>query len=51
MLNSFPAIIRKQGRVAALAHDSGVAVEKLRHESENAEYLDKLFVQYGVVEP
>lgn len=40
----------KQGRVAALAHEAGVAVEELRHPSENTEYLDKLFEQYGVVD-
>lgn len=40
----------KQGRVAALAHQSGVATEALRHPSENVEYLNKLFEQYGVVE-
>lgn len=40
----------KQGRIAALAHESGVAVEQLRHRSENVEYLNKLFEQYGVVE-
>ncbi|HEY7884524.1 MAG TPA: polysaccharide deacetylase family protein, partial [Cellvibrionaceae bacterium] len=40
----------KQGRVAALAHQAGAAVEALRHASENTEYLDKLFEHYEVVE-
>lgn len=40
----------KQGRVAALAHESGIATEELRHPSESIEYLNEMFEQYGVVE-
>lgn len=40
----------KQGRVAALAHQGGVAIEKLRHPSEDMEYLNKMFEKYRVVE-
>lgn len=40
----------KQGRVAALAHDAGISQDKLRHKSENTNYIDKLFDQYKVIE-
>lgn len=38
----------KQGRVAAIAHSKGVDTVKLRHPSENTEYLDQLFNKYEV---
>ncbi|WDE08105.1 polysaccharide deacetylase family protein [Thalassomonas viridans] len=38
----------KQGRVAALAHEKGVDTKLLRHESENAQFLDKKLQQQQV---
>ena len=42
-------LFTKQGRVAALAHEAGIATEELRHPSEDTGYLEKLFEQYQVV--
>lgn len=39
----------KQGRVAAILNNQGVAKDKLRHPNENTEYLDELFEQYQVI--
>lgn len=45
----FPkGIFHKQGRVAALAHEAGVAIKKLRHPAENEQYLDVLFEKEDV---
>ena len=38
-----------QGRIAAIAHSIGVEKEFLRHPSENTDYLDRKFIEYGVV--
>jgi len=38
----------KQGRVAALLHHKGVDKHKLRHQSENTDFLDRRFEQYQV---
>ncbi|MBQ4845066.1 polysaccharide deacetylase family protein [Pseudoalteromonas sp. MMG005] len=38
----------KQGRVAAIAHQKGIAKTKLRHESENAKFLDKKLEENGI---
>ena len=47
--NTFPSgTFHKQGRVAALAHNQGQEVEKLRHPAENQAYLDALFVREKV---
>lgn len=47
---NFPNIVfHKQGRVAAIANSKGVPESELRHPSENAEYIDKAFVEAKVV--
>lgn len=38
----------KQGRVAAMLNELGIAKTELRHKSENTDYLDKQFEVYGV---
>ncbi|MBX2849558.1 MAG: polysaccharide deacetylase family protein [Acidiferrobacterales bacterium] len=38
----------KQGRIAAIAHNKGTDTEQLRHESENTDYIDKLFEDFKV---
>lgn len=45
----FPqTVFQKQGRIAALAHGSGVSESKLKHKAESTEYLDELFKQHKV---
>ena len=39
----------KQGRVAAIAHSKGLDENQLRHPSENTDYLDNAFKEYGVI--
>lgn len=38
----------KQGRIAAIAHHQGVAIEKLRHPSENEQTLSAGFIAAGI---
>jgi len=45
----FPQVeFHKQGRVAALAHEKGVPISKLKHPAESQAYLDNLFTQAQV---
>lgn len=47
----FPAsALHKQGRIAAIAAAKGTEETKLRHASENAEYLDRLFEQANIIQ-
>ena len=46
----FPRVtFHKQGRVAAIARSKGVPESDLRHPSENEQYLDKAFIDAGVI--
>lgn len=46
----FPQVtFHKQGRVAAIGHSKGMPESDLRHASENEQYLDKAFVEAGIV--
>lgn len=46
----FPQVtFHKQGRIAAIARSKGVPESDLRHSSENEQYLDKAFIDAGVI--
>lgn len=50
-LAQFPAtVFHKQGRIAAMAHLGGAAMEGLKHPAEETEYLDQLFKRRAVIQ-
>ena len=45
-----PHVFYKQGAVAGIAHNQGVPDDKLRHPSENTEYLDRELKKANIVQ-